>query len=72
MDYCRQNIQENVDCIMKWFWVYVLLGRKEKSPIEKNNPHQKKTIKRFRNGGIDLLLKYTKFQKRTLGMKLLE
>ena len=24
MDYRRQNIQENVDCIMKWFWA----GRK--------------------------------------------
>ena len=23
MDYRKQNIQENVDCIMKWFWVYV-------------------------------------------------
>ena len=21
MDYRRHNIQENVDCIMKWFWV---------------------------------------------------
>ncbi len=23
MDYHRQNIKENVKCIMKWFWVYI-------------------------------------------------
>ena len=28
MDYHRQNIQENVDCKMKWFRVYIKIDQK--------------------------------------------